>query len=116
MKTGGDIVHLEYDQNVSRSGIDYLDNAGNILRTITFTGPGHLGRANYESALYAQDSWRVRPWLLVEAGFFTSFNIESIGSDRNEYILIAAVLFGNKPLQGIHSSFNHPMVVTSPAC
>ncbi len=69
LKTGGDIVHLDYQQNVSRSCIDYLDNAGDILRTIAFTGPGHLRRANYESAIYVQDSWRARTWLLVEMGW-----------------------------------------------
>jgi hypothetical protein len=69
LKTGADIVHLDYEQNVSRSGIDYLNNAGAMVRAIGFTGPGHLSRANYESAFYVQDSWRVRPWLLVEMGW-----------------------------------------------
>jgi hypothetical protein len=69
LKTGGDMVHLEYDQNVSRSGIDYLNDAGVTVRAIGFTGSGRLSRANYESAIYAQDSWRVRPWLLVEVGW-----------------------------------------------
>ncbi len=69
LKTGADIVHLDYQQNVSRSGIDYLNNAGATIRAISFTGPGRLDRANYESAFYVQDSWRVRPWLLVEMGW-----------------------------------------------
>ena len=69
LKTGGDIVHLDYEQNIIRSGIDYLNNAGATVRAIGFTGPGRLSRANYESAVYLQDSWRARPWLLVEMGW-----------------------------------------------
>jgi hypothetical protein len=69
LKTGADIVHLAYEQNVSRSIIDYLSNIGAIIRSITFSGSGALSRANDESAAYLQDSWRVRPWLLVEAGW-----------------------------------------------
>ena len=69
LKTGADILHLDYDQNIRRSGIDYLNDAGVTVRAIRFTGTGQLSRANYESAFYAQDSWRVKPWLLVEAGW-----------------------------------------------
>src|SRR5450432_1937348 len=38
LKAGADIVNLSYEQNITRSGIDYLDNSGAILRAITFTG------------------------------------------------------------------------------
>jgi Carboxypeptidase regulatory-like domain len=69
LKTGADVVHLEYDQNVSRSGIDYVNSEAVTLRSISFAGPGHLSRGNYESAFYLQDSWRIKPWLLVETGF-----------------------------------------------
>src|ERR1017187_9314920 len=55
-------------------------------------------------------------WLLIEARLFIPFNEESIGSDRHKYLLIVAVLLGNKPFQRVHSSFNHPMVVTPPSC
>jgi hypothetical protein len=68
-KTGADIVQLSYEQNVVRSGIDYLNNAGTMIREITFTGSGRLNRSNAESAFYFQDSWRLRPWLLLEAGW-----------------------------------------------
>lgn len=68
-KIGGDILSLDYQQNITRTAIDYLDDAGNIIRTITFLGSGALSRGNDVGASYIQDSWRVRPWLLVEAGW-----------------------------------------------
>jgi hypothetical protein len=69
LKTGADIVRLDYQQNVSRTAIDYLNNAGAIIRAIGFTGSGQLSSDNDERAFYMQDSWRVRPWLLLELGW-----------------------------------------------
>ena len=69
VKTGADIVQLTYEQNILRSGIDYLNNSGSVVRAITFSGSGRLNESNYESAFYVQDSWRVRPWLLLEVGW-----------------------------------------------
>jgi hypothetical protein len=69
LKTGADIVHLDYQQDISRSEIDYLNNAGAVIRAISFSGIGLLSRANYESSFYLQDFWRVRPWLLMEMGW-----------------------------------------------
>ncbi|MEO8367607.1 MAG: carboxypeptidase regulatory-like domain-containing protein [Candidatus Solibacter sp.] len=69
LKTGADVVRLDFEQNISRSGIIYLNDAGGIVRATSFSGPGRLSVANYESAVYVQDSWRVRPWLLVEMGW-----------------------------------------------
>ena len=69
LKTGADVVQLAYEQNITRSGIDYLNNAGAVVRAIGFSGSGRLNRSNYESAYYLQDSWRPRPWLVVEAGW-----------------------------------------------
>jgi hypothetical protein len=68
-KTGADIVHLDYEQNISRTEIDYLNNANAIVRSIAFSGAGDFSRSNFESAYYFQDSWRLRPWLLIEAGW-----------------------------------------------
>ncbi len=68
-KTGGDIVHLDYQQNIDRSDIDYVNESGATVRTVGFSGSGLLSRANYESAFYLQDFWRVRPWLLIEGGW-----------------------------------------------
>ena len=69
VRTGADIVQLDYEQNIVRSGIDYLNTAGAIVRAVSFLGTGRLNRSNYESAFYVQDSWRLRPWLLVEGGW-----------------------------------------------
>lgn len=68
LKTGADLVRLDYQQNVTRTAIDYLNNAGSIIRAIGFTGSGQLSSDNHEGDLYVQDSWRVRPWLLLELG------------------------------------------------
>jgi len=68
-KTGGDIVRLDYQQNITRTAIDYLNNAGGIVRASSFVGSGQLSRDNDEAAVYVQDSWRMRPWLLVEMGW-----------------------------------------------
>ncbi len=69
LKTGADLVRLDYQQNVTRTAIDYLNGAGAIVRAIGFTGSGRLSSDNHEGAFYVQDSWRVRPWVLVESGW-----------------------------------------------
>lgn len=69
IKTGADLVRLDYQQNVTRTSIDYLNNAGATIRTTGFTGSGQLSSDNHEGTAYVQDSWRVRPWLLVETGW-----------------------------------------------
>jgi hypothetical protein len=69
LKIGGDVLSLDYQQNITRTAIDYLDNAGDVIRTLTFTGSGALNRGNDMLASYIQDSWRIRPWLLIETGW-----------------------------------------------
>lgn len=69
LKTGGDMVRLDYQQNITRTAIDYLNNASAIIRAIGFQGSGALSRDNDEDAYYVQDSWRVRTWLLLEMGW-----------------------------------------------
>jgi hypothetical protein len=69
LKTGGDIVHIDYQQNIIRTTIDYLNNAGAIVRAVNFSGSGSLHDNTYEDAFYIQDSWRFRPWLLFEMGW-----------------------------------------------
>lgn len=69
LKIGGDILSLDYQQNITRTSIDYLDNSGDVIRAVTFAGSGALSHGNDMGAAYIQDSWRVRPWLLVEAGY-----------------------------------------------
>ena len=69
LKTGGDVVRLDYQQTVTRTAIDYLNEAGAVLRSITFAGSGQLGRGTDEAAFFLEDSWRVRPWLMLEMGW-----------------------------------------------
>ena len=54
-------------------------------------------------------------WLLIESRLLTAFDKEPIRSDRYKDILVVAVLFNYKPLQRIHSGFNHSLVVASPS-
>ena len=69
IKTGADVIHLQYAQNIERSSIDYQSDAGAVLRTINFIGSGAVNRANNETSLYVQDSWRVNQRLLIELGW-----------------------------------------------
>jgi hypothetical protein len=69
LKTGGDLVRLDYEQNITRTAIDYLNTAGVMIRSITFAGSGQLTQNNSEGAVFLQDSWRVRPWLMIEAAW-----------------------------------------------
>ena len=69
LKTGADVVHLAYDQNIQRSAMDYVGLAGTVLRTINFTGSGSVSRVNDETSFYLQDSWRIRPHLIVDLGW-----------------------------------------------
>jgi Carboxypeptidase regulatory-like domain len=68
LKTGGDVLHLDYTQNIDRGDIDYIGLDGTVVRQVVFVGSGLLSRANYENSLYVQDSWRVTPSLLIEMG------------------------------------------------
>ena len=68
LKTGGDVMRLDYSQIADRSDIDYIGLDGTVVRQIAFIGSGRLGRADYEDSIYIQDSWRVSPSLLIEMG------------------------------------------------
>jgi len=68
IKTGADVVHLQYFQDVTRSTIDFDNTAGMTLRTVAFTGSGNVNRSNNETSLYVQDSWRIGPHLIVDMG------------------------------------------------
>ena len=71
LKTGTDVLHVDYEQNIQRTAIEFLGLGGVLLRQIDFLGSGRLSRANLENSIYAQDAWRVRPSLLVEMGWRT---------------------------------------------
>ena len=68
IKGGIDLNRVGYRQSVRRTGYENYNEAGVRLRKTTFAGDGALSRSNFESSIFAQDSWRVRPGLLIEAG------------------------------------------------
>jgi hypothetical protein len=69
LKTGADVVHLEYDQNIHRSDINYLGFDGTVVRTVSFNGSGNVSRANNEASFYLQDSWKIGQHLIVDLGW-----------------------------------------------
>lgn len=71
LKIGGDLLRLSYSQNIHRSGIEWVDLSGALLRQVKFYGLGHLKQTNHENSLYVQDSWRVKPGLLFDLGLRT---------------------------------------------
>jgi hypothetical protein len=68
IKAGIDIDRRGYWQDINRTGfLDY--GVGNVLvREVMFTGNGRVGESNYEASVYVEDSWRLRPQLLLELG------------------------------------------------
>jgi hypothetical protein len=68
IKSGIDLDRVSYWQDVRRTGFENFDeNANRTVRTV-YGGSGRFRRGNYEAAWFAQDSWRVRPGLLLELG------------------------------------------------
>lgn len=67
-KTGIDLDRVNYSQDLHRTGFEWRRADNSIVRLVTFGGNGQLGRSNFESAAYAQDSWRARRNVLVELG------------------------------------------------
>lgn len=67
-KTGFDLDRVNYSQDLHRTGFEWRRADNSIVRLVTFGGNGQLGRSNFESAAYAQDSWRARRNVLVELG------------------------------------------------
>jgi len=68
VKAGIDLDRVDYFQDVSRTGFENFDERGTRVIQTVFGGSGRLRRDNYEAAVYVQDSWRVRPGLLLEIG------------------------------------------------
>jgi hypothetical protein len=68
VKAGVDLNHVAYWQNVRRTGFENFTESGYRVRRTWFDGSGLLDRSNYEAAMFAHDSWRARPGLLLEMG------------------------------------------------
>jgi len=68
VKAGLDFNWLEYYQDAHRTGFEQYRADSSVSRRVTFAGSGELFRSNFEASSYVQDSWRLRPRLLVELG------------------------------------------------
>lgn len=68
IKGGIDLNRLTYTQDVRRTGFLNVGENGNPIKRTVYGGNGMFSRNNYETALFVQDSWRVRPGLLLEWG------------------------------------------------
>lgn len=73
LKTGMDLDHVTYWQDVRRTGFENYSEAGKRTFRTVYGGSGVLGRNNDEAAAYVQDSWRIAPAMLIEAGARTDW-------------------------------------------
>ncbi|MEO8662449.1 MAG: carboxypeptidase regulatory-like domain-containing protein [Bryobacteraceae bacterium] len=74
IKSGIDLDRLTYSQDIRRTGYEFLRTDGSTVRRTEFFGNGVVTRTNFESAAYVQDSWKVRPALLLEIGARTDWD------------------------------------------
>jgi hypothetical protein len=68
IKAGVDLNRVTYAQDVRRTGFTHYRLDYTPLRHTEFAGSGALGRSNREASAFIQDSWKLRPQLLVELG------------------------------------------------
>jgi hypothetical protein len=68
VKMGLDLDRLGYWQNIRRTGYENYHLNGTPVSRVLFGGNGLLSRSNYEASSYIQDTWTLKPKLLVEAG------------------------------------------------
>jgi hypothetical protein len=68
IKIGMDLDRLSYWQDIERTGFRYYRPAGTELRETIFRGNGSLEQRNAEVSVFVQDSWKVRPGLVIEGG------------------------------------------------
>jgi hypothetical protein len=68
LKTGVDLASTRYWQDATRTGYEYLRVDNTPSRLVTFGGSGRFHLSNREAASYLQDSWQLRPSLLMELG------------------------------------------------
>jgi hypothetical protein len=73
-KTGLDLDRLSYWQDVRRNGIEFATVDLVPQRRTFFQGSGRVGTSNFEASTYVQDSWRLKPNLLIEMGARTDWD------------------------------------------
>jgi hypothetical protein len=73
-KIGMDLNRLSYWQDMRRTGFEWRRSDASPIRRVLFEGAGEFQRTNFESAMFVQDSWRVRPHVLLELGVRTDWD------------------------------------------
>jgi hypothetical protein len=68
LKTGIELNHIGFDEEISRAPVNYLREDGTLLRQSVFPALAPFTRHNLETGAYVQDRWLVGPGLLVEPG------------------------------------------------
>ncbi len=68
LEAGIDLDHIEFDERVARSPVNYLREDGTLLRRSTFPVQAPFTRHNFETGAYFQDRWLAHPGLLIEPG------------------------------------------------
>lgn len=74
LKAGVGLDRLSYEQAIRRTGYEFLRRDGSPVRITEFFGNGTVQRSNAEAGFYVQDSWKVRPGLLLELGARTDWD------------------------------------------
>lgn len=74
LKTGLDWNRVRYRQNIHRTGYENYSESGILVSRTIYRGPSAFARSNQEVAAYMEDSWRVKPGLLIETGIRTDWD------------------------------------------
>ena len=67
-KAGVDLDRVSFAQDARRTGYEHYRPDGTLLSRVVFGGPSSFRVSAYEASSYVQDSWRLRPSLLIDAG------------------------------------------------
>ena len=68
LKTGIELERVSFDEDISRSPVNYLREDGALLRQSVFPAQAPFTRHNFETGAYVQDRWLARKALLIEPG------------------------------------------------
>jgi hypothetical protein len=68
LKTGIELDHIGFDEDISRVPVNYLREDGTLLRQSVFPVLAPFTRHTLETGAYVQDRWLASPGLLVESG------------------------------------------------
>jgi hypothetical protein len=68
LQLGSIVAHAEDQGAVSNRDVQIVNGAGQLLRTISFTGGSFFDLADLEPAVYAQDHWILGEHVAIDAG------------------------------------------------